>query len=285
MAEEKFFYKEALTHGWQMTRKYWKTILAIAVIYFLFSAVRGTLEHFAGSDVISRREVNNLYSDRAGRDRFFQYLQEAGYINKFGHVQDKLQQMAAPEDLTLPSEFVDHRDAVYKFLNSFRYRLPFSKPVYYLFAISLWVIYILMSIGFIKVSLMLSRDQKPPISELFLNWNAFIPYVLGCICYGLTVLGGFILLIIPGIIFMIMFQMSPFLIVDKGLGPIAALKRSRAITKGSKGRLAVFGLLVLLLNLGGLLCLLVGLFFTVAITYIAMAYIYDRLENAPAVGG
>jgi ABC-type siderophore export system fused ATPase/permease subunit len=35
----------------------------------------------------------------------------------------------------------------------------------------------------------------------------------------------------------------------------------------------------MLLNIAGFLCLVVGLFFTVWTSYIAMARVYDRLEN------
>ena len=136
-----------------------------------------------------------------------------------------------------------------------------------------------MGIGFVKVSLMASRDQEPTAAELFLNGNKLVPYLLSSICYCLAVLGGFILLIIPGIIVMIMLQMYTYLIIDKGLGPIEALKRSRVITKGQRWRLFVFGSLLVLLNIAGLLCLVVGLFFTMWTSSIAMAYVYDRLEQ------
>lgn len=94
---------------------------------------------------------------------------------------------------------------------------------------------------------------------------------------------GFILLIVPGIIIVLMFQMYAYLVVDKGLGPIAALKRSRVITKGSRWRLFVLGFLIVLVNLGGLLCLVVGLLVTIPLTAIASARVYDLLEHAPDV--
>ncbi len=283
MTQTKFSYKEAIAHGWKMTKKYLKTLFIFAVIYILFNVITGMLQNFAGGGIISRHEVTEVYKDSAQADLFTQYLQEAGYINKYGQTQDKLRQLITRDDLILPSNFEDKRDDIYDFLNQHRYRLPFPKPIFYGLIVILWVINMLISIGFIKACLMMSRDVVPSIAELFSNGRIFIPYLLASICYGLVILGGFILLIIPGIIFMIMFEMYPYLIIDKGLGPIQSLKRSCVITKGSRGRLAVFGLLLVLLNIGGLLCLVIGLFFTISISSIAACYVYDRLENTQVV--
>ena len=85
------------------------------------------------------------------------------------------------------------------------------------------------------------------------------------------------MLIIPGIIWGIKFQFFSYFIVDKGLGPIEALKRSSTITKGAKWDLFLFGLLVWLINLLGALCLLVGLFATIPTTGVAMAFVYHKL--------
>jgi hypothetical protein len=62
----------------------------------------------------------------------------------------------------------------------------------------------------------------------------------------LVSLGGFILLIIPGIIFGTWFSFSNFIFVDKGLGVKASMGKSRELVKGRfwavLGRLLVFGL-------------------------------------------
>lgn len=281
MSEITFSYKEAILHGWAMTKKYMKTLFILALVYLSFNLASGVMESMAGRSHMPRHDLKALFKDEAQGNRFYQYLQEAGYINKFGVVQDKLQQIESPADLTLLEEFSSQQEDIYEFLQPYHYRLPFPKSVFYGLSFFLWAINTVMSIGFIKSSLMLARDEEPSVSELFTNWRIVIPYLLASICYGFAVFAGFILLIIPGIIFMLMFQLYPYLVIDQGMGPIESLKHSRAITKGSRIRLAVFGLLLVLLNIGGLLCLVVGLFFTVSISSIAMAYVYDQLENPP----
>lgn len=284
MTDVKFSYKKAIAHGWAKTKKFLTTILLLAAVYFLITGTDMLLKYFAGSGNIYRLDVSKVYKDKTQADALYQYLLESGYIDQLGAVQVKLQQTSSVAFLILPPEFQEDQIKIFDFLNQYRYRLPFSKPVYYVLAVLFWVVSMLVSIGLLKANLMMSRNEKPSISELFSNGHLFIPFVLGGLCYGLAVIGGIILLIVPGLILMFMLQMYPYLIVDKGMGPIASLKHSRVITKGSRGRLAIFGLLLLLLNLTGLLCLVVGLFFTLSISSIAMAYVYDRLENPVGEG-
>ncbi len=56
---------------------------------------------------------------------------------------------------------------------------------------------------------------------------------------GLAILGGFILFIIPGIIFGLWFSQSPYIVIEEGLSGSAALKRSKYYIKGRVGQ--VFG--------------------------------------------
>jgi hypothetical protein len=280
MSNEIFSYKEALAHGWGMMRKYWKPFLLISIIYLVFQLMEATLENYAGRGRMPRSEVAEVYKDKAQGDKFYKYLQGSGYINDSGMVQGKLQDMTVPADLALPPEFQDKSNDIANFLDQYRYRLPFPRPVYYLLSLILWLISMLMMVGTTKVSLMAARDQEPSASELYTNGNILVPFILGTLCYFLAVLGGLILIIIPGIIMMIMLEMYSYLIIDKGLGPIGSLKRSRVITKGQRGRLFVFGMLLVLVNIAGLLCLVIGLFFTVWASAVAMAYVYDRLEEA-----
>ena len=84
-------------------------------------------------------------------------------------------------------------------------------------------------------------------------------------------------MIIPGIIWAIKFQFYDYLIIDKKLGPIEALKKSAVITKGAKGNLFVFGLLLGGINLLGAICLLIGLFAAIPTTLVAKAFVYRKL--------
>ena len=136
---------------------------------------------------------------------------------------------------------------------------------------------ILISIGLVKIALRFCDNEKGRFADLFSQYPLFPQYLVGSILYGLIVFAGTILLIIPGIIWGIQFCFYDYFIVDKGLGPIEALKRSSAITRGVKWDLFVFFLVLSGINLLGALCLLIGLFVTIPTTMVALAFVYRKL--------
>jgi len=81
----------------------------------------------------------------------------------------------------------------------------------------------------------------------YLNgWNKMWKYFLTTFIVGLIVLGGVILLVIPGIMFGVWFGFTLFLVMEKGLNLKDALKESKALVKGRfwkiLGRFVVIGL-------------------------------------------
>jgi len=126
-------------------------------------------------------------------------------------------------------------------------------------------------------------NEKGRFADLFSQYPLFPQYIVGSILYGLIVFAGTILLIIPGIIWGIQFCFYDYFIVDKGLGPIEALKRSSAITKGVKWDLFAFFLILSGINLLGALCLLIGLFVTIPTTMVALAFVYRKLMDQAGI--
>lgn len=145
------------------------------------------------------------------------------------------------------------------------------------------IVKLITDLGIIKIALKFADNQIAVFKDLFGSYGYFWKYLGGFILYSLIVVGGFLLLIIPGIIWTIRFQYYSYFIVDKGLGPIESLKQSWRITRGSVWNLWFFGLVLGLLNIGGALLLLVGLFLTVPTTMIASAYVFRKLQGAAPV--
>ena len=139
------------------------------------------------------------------------------------------------------------------------------------------VIYLVIQMGFIKIALRFCDNEKAKFEDLFSCFPLFFKYLFGSILYELILIGGMILLVIPGIIWGIKFQFFSYFIVDKGLGPIEALKKSSVITRGTKYNLFLFNLLLVVINLLGALCLLIGLFATIPTTRVAEAFVYRKL--------
>jgi uncharacterized membrane protein len=135
-----------------------------------------------------------------------------------------------------------------------------------------------LSVGLIKMYLKLADNKKIEYKDLF-NANAeeIIRYLIGSILYGLIILAGFILLVIPGIYFGIKYQYYSYLIIDKKLNPMEAIKESGNITQGNIGNLFLFNLLVIVVSLLGLVALVVGVLVASPVVGIAQAYVFRTL--------
>lgn len=99
---------------------------------------------------------------------------------------------------------------------------------------------------------------------------------------GAVVVIGIILLIVPGVIFGLMFMFAPYLVIDKGLGPIEAMKESKRITTGNKWQLFGFVLALLGVNILGAICLLVGLLVSIPVSCLAVVHAYRTLQKQVA---
>lgn len=141
------------------------------------------------------------------------------------------------------------------------------------------LINIFIGIGILKIGLRFVDGEKASFEDLFAYAHLLLKYLGASILVFLAVLGGFICLIVPGIILAVRLQFFGFLILDRNAGVMESLKKSFAMTKGPgmTGELFLLGLLLGLINLAGFLCLLVGLFATIPTTWIANAYVYRRL--------
>ena len=93
-----------------------------------------------------------------------------------------------------------------------------------------------------RISLDIHDTGRPDLSKLSDLVPLLPSYIFGKIIYGLIVLIGLVLLIVPGIIVAYMFLYVGYLIVDKNMGPIAAIQESRTLTDGYKMDLFLFSL-------------------------------------------
>lgn len=151
------------------------------------------------------------------------------------------------------------------------------------FGFVLWllqtIVNLVIGIGLINITLKLLDNKKSKYKDLF-YYKPIVNYFLASLVEGLIVIGGLILLIIPGIFFALRLQFTCYLIVDKNLGPVEAVKTSWKITKGNAWNLFFLGILLGLINILGLLCLIVGLFVTVPLTMLATTFVYRKLLSA-----
>jgi uncharacterized membrane protein len=138
---------------------------------------------------------------------------------------------------------------------------------------------VLVQIGLAKMSLSFVDSGRAEFADLFNGYPVFVSYLIASLIFGLMLFIGLILLVVPGIIVAVIFWMYSYVIVDRGMGPIDALKRSMDLTRGVRMDIFLFALASLGLNLLGMIPCLLGLFVTVPMTMMAAAYIYRRLDR------
>jgi uncharacterized membrane protein len=140
-----------------------------------------------------------------------------------------------------------------------------------------WAVNFIVAIGMIKIALAFCDERKPPIGTILDFTDCFWRYAAVSILYILIMYAGFILLIVPGIIWGVKFGLCFYFVVDKGMGPIDALKASSRTTMGVKWNLFALQILSSVIIMAGLLCLLVGIFAAYPIVLIAYALVYRQL--------
>lgn len=145
-----------------------------------------------------------------------------------------------------------------------------------------WVASVIVDMGILRIALNIYDGAEVNLQTLFSEAATFFKFLVASVVYGLIVAVGLILLIVPGIFFGISLQFAPLLVIDKGIGPVAAIKESWRITKGARLQLLLFGLILVGINLLGVLLLLVGVLAAIPVTTIANVWVYRELTKQSA---
>jgi uncharacterized membrane protein len=127
----------------------------------------------------------------------------------------------------------------------------------------------------------LAAHDNPDTVDLSALWHPqpFWKYLGASILYAVALVVGLILLVVPGIIFALMFMFTTFIVIDRELGPVEAMKESNRITHGHKWSLLGFTLMLVLINLLGLIALVVGLLVSIPVSSLAVTHAYRVLSG------
>ena len=109
--------------------------------------------------------------------------------------------------------------------------------------------------------------------------HPFLKYILTSVLVGLAFIVGLVFLIVPGIIIALAFGMALYLVMDRNMDAIPAIKESIRITRGNRWRLFLLYVFMLLINIIGLLVLVVGLLVTIPVTMLAGVHAYRMLSR------
>lgn len=144
------------------------------------------------------------------------------------------------------------------------------------------IVAIVLELGLIYLSLKLIDGESPTIIDLYSYPNLpkkVLKTFIASILYGITVILGLILFVIPGIYIAIRGMFFSYYIVDKDAGIMDSIKMSWNSTKGGVLNLFLFDLLLIGLNILGALVFGIGLFVTVPVSLLSVALLYRKFQK------
>jgi hypothetical protein len=146
-----------------------------------------------------------------------------------------------------------------------------------LFGLLSIVVGVFVNLAQIRISLRFCSGETADFEDLYNQYPKFVDMLIGTILYGLIVLAGFILLIIPGIYWAIRYHFYGYLILDQDMKPVDAIKRSGELTRGVWWHLLGFWIVMWALAMLGFILCCVGALFTTPIIMVSIAYVYRTL--------
>lgn len=120
-------------------------------------------------------------------------------------------------------------------------------------------------------------NRRTEFADLFKGFNFFVPTLVASLVISLFVFCGTLLCIIPGLVVAAMFKFTYLFIVDKRMDFWPAMQASHAVVKNDYFGFTMFLLLMVLVNILGALCCIVGLLVTVPMTFAAITVAYQEI--------
>lgn len=144
--------------------------------------------------------------------------------------------------------------------------------------ILVFVVSICASFGLFANVIRLSSGRSFDLKVFLPEFGVMLNYFLGMLVVSIIVSIGLVLLIVPGIILGIMLSLVPFLIIDKKMNFVVAMKESMRLTSGHKMDIFIgmfiTNIVVMLLSIP-----VITLFFTIPMQVFVQAYPYAQLTG------
>ncbi len=129
------------------------------------------------------------------------------------------------------------------------------------------------------------RGEKIDVQDMFSVFENYINVVLAGLLTGAIIGIGLVFLLVPGIIFACRLAFVRYLVMDRKMEPVEAVKESWRMTKGHAGQIFLTGFLAFFVFIAGALCFGVGVIVSwmwVRCAFASMYYAVSELERTKA---
>jgi uncharacterized membrane protein len=157
-----------------------------------------------------------------------------------------------------------------------------DKPQNILLSIASVIASIIFGFWSKRLAVWVANNREFKFINIFEGFGNFKNYFITSLIYSLIVLGGFILLIVPGVIWSLKYFMAPYYAIDKGMNYKEALKTSANATNGYKKNIFVFILLMALIIVVSIIPLFLGLLISIPLAFVASGLLYVKLSSNTA---
>ncbi|NOZ86784.1 MAG: hypothetical protein GXP49_11030 [Deltaproteobacteria bacterium] len=139
------------------------------------------------------------------------------------------------------------------------------------------------------------KTRKPEVGDLFFPFTAYVPVFLAGLVFTLALVVGFVLLIVPGIYIALTYGLlTPLLaedvmkVRDGSMKPSdidwwGKFKQSEKLMEGYRIKLLLYGIVLTLIGISGIIAFGVGIFFTMPIAFLGFIAFYERLRAVKGV--
>ena len=135
--------------------------------------------------------------------------------------------------------------------------------------------------GYVTMLFMHYDGKHIVFDDFFSIDRRWIYFTFVSIVKGFLILVGLIFFVIPGIYLAVRWMFAEFLVIDRGLRPLEALRASSSLTEGHRWKLFVFAVVIILISFLGLMLFVIGVIPASLIVTFATIHIYRQLENRP----
>jgi len=130
-----------------------------------------------------------------------------------------------------------------------------------------------------------ARGDKLEIKDMFEAFKNYWNAVLASLLVSVIIIIGLVLLIVPGIIFACKLVFTPYLVVDRKMEVIEAIKESWRMTGGHAWTVFFIGLLAIPIGMAGLICFGVGVIISIMWVTITFASLYHAVSMSRQTSG
>lgn len=129
-----------------------------------------------------------------------------------------------------------------------------------------------------------TRGERPEVGDILEFRHNYLNIVIAGMVSGIIICVGFILLIVPGIIFACKLAFVPYLVIEKRMEAAEAIRESWNMTEGHAMTIFLIGLAGIPVCIAGLLCLVVGIipaFMWISLTLASLYHAVSSGEDMP----